>query len=251
MFLQNKYTKWYMNIISNAKQTVNRLGDYFEKHHIIPKSLGGSNSKDNLVKLTAREHFIVHLLLLKMLEGDAKRKMSYAMYFLVKRKDKKHVKITSRTFEFIRLQQSKAVSEALTGLKRSKETCEKLSKIAKERCNDVNYVNPFSGEKGSNISSIQNLKRVENGTNPWAGIKGSLLSKRICKDQIATGTHPFQDKKKASERTLKQVELGTHMSQIDHKCPHCEKTGKGWTMFRWHFNNCKHKSVSSLKAEFL
>ena len=45
-FLQNKYTKWYFNIISNVQ---NRdISGYTEKHHIIPKSLGGSNKQTNL-----------------------------------------------------------------------------------------------------------------------------------------------------------------------------------------------------------
>lgn len=64
-YLDNKYTKWYFNIIKNAnKRKINN--GYTEKHHIIPKSLGGVNSKNNLVKLTGREHFLVHLLLIRM-----------------------------------------------------------------------------------------------------------------------------------------------------------------------------------------
>jgi beta-lactamase class D len=54
MYLTNKYTVWYYNIIARANQRVN-LEVYVEKHHIIPKSLGGSNNSSNLVKLTAKE----------------------------------------------------------------------------------------------------------------------------------------------------------------------------------------------------
>lgn len=53
-FLKNKYTKWYFNIVSVAQ---NRdISGYTEEHHIIPKSLGGNNKKENLVNLTGREH---------------------------------------------------------------------------------------------------------------------------------------------------------------------------------------------------
>ena len=38
-------------------------GNYYESHHIIPKWMGGSNKKENLVLLTAREHYICHYLL--------------------------------------------------------------------------------------------------------------------------------------------------------------------------------------------
>ena len=40
-----------------------------EKHHIVPKSLGGSDNKSNLVSLTPREHYVAHRLLAKMHGG--------------------------------------------------------------------------------------------------------------------------------------------------------------------------------------
>lgn len=40
-------------------------GNYYERHHIVPKWLGGKDTKDNLVLLTAREHYIAHYLLFR------------------------------------------------------------------------------------------------------------------------------------------------------------------------------------------
>ena len=60
-----KYLKWYNNIVSNAQCRVKQTS-YTETHHIIPKSLGGTNNPDNLVKLFPREHFMCHLLLAKI-----------------------------------------------------------------------------------------------------------------------------------------------------------------------------------------
>lgn len=50
--------------------------NYYENHHIIPRSLNGSNSSENLVLLTAREHFICHWLLVKIFPkgSDERRK---------------------------------------------------------------------------------------------------------------------------------------------------------------------------------
>lgn len=42
---------------------------YVERHHIIPRCMGGSNDRDNLVALTAREHFLAHMLLGKIHGG--------------------------------------------------------------------------------------------------------------------------------------------------------------------------------------
>ena len=66
MFLENKYTKCYYKIIDRALSREIDSKKYYEKHHIVPKSLGGDNSKSNLVYLSAKEHFVCHLLLTKM-----------------------------------------------------------------------------------------------------------------------------------------------------------------------------------------
>ena len=59
------YEKIHNNIIENAKNRNGVIG-YSEKHHIIPVSMGGSNSSVNKVVLTAREHYLIHWLLYKI-----------------------------------------------------------------------------------------------------------------------------------------------------------------------------------------
>lgn len=65
------YKKIYDKIIENRKQNPLKDGEYGEKHHIIPRSLSGSDNTENLVKLTAREHFICHALLSEMYEKES------------------------------------------------------------------------------------------------------------------------------------------------------------------------------------
>lgn len=63
------YKRHYELLLSKAKQKEyernleKKAGFYFERHHMHPKSLGGSDESENLVLLTAREHFIAHWLL--------------------------------------------------------------------------------------------------------------------------------------------------------------------------------------------
>jgi hypothetical protein len=86
MFVENKYTKWYNNLVKKAKmRSVLRTPvGLYEKHHIIPKCCGGSNDKSNLVCLTPREHFIAHLLLTKMVyDNNLKIKLSWALHRMV------------------------------------------------------------------------------------------------------------------------------------------------------------------------
>lgn len=101
---QNKYTNWYISIITTAlnRETVN---DYTEKHHIVPRSfkMGGEKDKLNLVHLTAREHFIVHMLLVKMtINPRLKIKMARASVRMINNKY-----TNSKTFETARKLYSK------------------------------------------------------------------------------------------------------------------------------------------------
>lgn len=68
-----------MLLVEKAKNRTLPKETYTEKHHIVPRSMGGSNSRENLVRLTAREHFICHWLLVKMTSDDNQIKMMYAL----------------------------------------------------------------------------------------------------------------------------------------------------------------------------
>lgn len=79
----SKYHNWYDSLINYARSESRTKKDgYFENHHVLPRSLGGPDSKDNKVLLTAREHFVAHLLLTKMYEGTDRSKMVWALHRL-------------------------------------------------------------------------------------------------------------------------------------------------------------------------
>ena len=66
------YQRIYNDIIERGKQDElaglrkRKNGNYYERHHIIPRCMNGNNDKENLVLLTAREHFLCHWLLCKI-----------------------------------------------------------------------------------------------------------------------------------------------------------------------------------------
>jgi len=129
MFKQNKYTAIYYSIIERSRSR--NLEDYFEKHHVVPQSLGGSNEPDNIVKLTAREHFICHLLLTKMVTGANKSKMYQAAWMMAAStsKTQKRHKVNNRTYGYLRLEMSKVKKNMTTwnkGIAPSEETKQKL-----------------------------------------------------------------------------------------------------------------------------
>ena len=97
------YQRIYNQIIERAK--TRQLDCYKEKHHIIPKCMGGSNDKTNLVNLTAKEHFLCHRLLCEIYPNNDKLLYALCLMAIGKQKPKSldEFKLSSRTYETIRL----------------------------------------------------------------------------------------------------------------------------------------------------
>lgn len=76
-----------------------------EKHHIVPKSLSGTDDLSNLVYLTPREHFIAHKMLTRFTVGLAKRKMISAYCYMAFTRNNKCLSrsISSRDYEHARI----------------------------------------------------------------------------------------------------------------------------------------------------
>jgi len=147
MFLSNKYTKLYYNIINNAKsngrikrRSTHKQYVYYELHHIIPKSLNGGDDDDNLVLLTAREHFLCHYLLCKMLPKNSQEwhKLVRAFTFMYSSSAKQNRYINSRLYESARQNIGKIMSASQSGKGNSQFGTTWVSHIQKRRCCKIN-----------------------------------------------------------------------------------------------------------------
>ena len=131
------YQKVYDQLIENARH--NPPTGYKEEHHIIPKAEGGSDDESNLVKFSAREHYVAHLLLAKIYNDYAM--YSAILYMQCKSKDhKRDFKFNSRLYEKMRVEFAKKMSEAvkegkigMLGKHHSIETRKKMSEAAEGR----------------------------------------------------------------------------------------------------------------------
>lgn len=88
------YSLVYSKLIARARQRV-CVDGYIERHHILPKCLGGTDDSSNLVALTGREHFVAHILLAKIHGGV----LWHAVTIM-----KKDNRYNSRLFEMARAQ---------------------------------------------------------------------------------------------------------------------------------------------------
>jgi len=106
-FLNNKYTRWYFNIIYRANDV--KIANETEHHHVLPKSLCPEyknlfKHNWNGVHLTHREHFICHWLLTKMITNKSKYAMINALSMMRAdpRQNRYQSMITARVFAKIK-----------------------------------------------------------------------------------------------------------------------------------------------------
>jgi hypothetical protein len=114
IFIDNKYTRWYHAIVAARLASPLAKGSYSESHHIMPRSLGGSDDPGNLVPLTAREHFICHWLLTKMTAGDSRVKMLRAFWGMRANKSGKRY-TNARAYDALKTEYAKMMSEMMMG----------------------------------------------------------------------------------------------------------------------------------------
>ena len=106
------YLKIYDNLITRAKCRDLIESEYYELHHIVPRCLGGSDDVSNLVKLTAREHFIAHLCLVKIHPYSHKLVKAAVMMTV---SGHGHNRSGNRVYEWLRKKHSIAMSMAQSG----------------------------------------------------------------------------------------------------------------------------------------
>lgn len=145
-----RYSKWYFDITSRA-QTRETPSGYYERHHIIPKFAGGNNHKSNIATLTAREHLICHLLLIRMTSGKAKASAIFSAACMLRvnpaqlrthantkviaaiRAQMAEVSRALHKGKTVTAEQKRKQSIAMTGRKATPETREKIRLASKNR----------------------------------------------------------------------------------------------------------------------
>ena len=183
------------------------LDGYSERHHVVPRSLGGSNAKSNIVRLTYREHFLAHWLLTKFTTGREQIKMLHALHRMGNAEsDDKELIVAGWQYAVAR----KAQRDAVLGCIRSQETRAKMSasNIAAPRGIAIDGRSPRSADECARISQ-RNRERVWSAES-LAKARVSQLGKKDSPQTIATKskaqtgrTHPSETKSKMSASATK------------------------------------------------
>ena len=243
--MNNKYTIWYHSITETAKARA--LDTYTERHHILPKSLGGTDDAENLVDLTAREHFICHWLLTKMTAGEDRYKMLNALRIMrAEKKGQKRyaTKITARVYahlkeEYAQLQSVKFSGEG-NGFYGKHHTDETKDKIAAA---NTGRVQPDE-EKIKQKAAITGRKRAP-FSDEWiaklsaakTGEKNNRYGVEVTEETRAKQRAKAIGRKYSAEVNASKGRPGLKREKL--LCPHCNKEVAVNGYARWHGDNCK------------
>jgi hypothetical protein len=114
----------YSNICERGQIRILDKSIYTEKHHIVPVCMGGDNKKDNLTKLTAKEHFICHKILCKLYPDN--EKLRYAFWAMCNQKVNRDYIVSSRDYEY-----AKVLCLEMWKRPKSKNTINKINETKK------------------------------------------------------------------------------------------------------------------------
>jgi hypothetical protein len=205
----------YNEFINNILETRGRFAcgdEYHERHHILPKCMGGGSEEDNLIDLFAKEHLIAHKLLAQ--ENPDNYRLVYAWICMSSMKSKYHERYEATPEEY------EAIMETKRGLMKNlftKETRNKMSKAQKERFSNPDerkkYSEMFSGENGSFYGKCHSeetkkkqseSKRGKN--NPNYGKRYSDEEKQRLSKLLSGENNPIYGKPR-SEETRRKISL--------------------------------------------
>ncbi len=225
----NKYIRIYNQIVDSAKNRT--LTTYTESHHIQPKSLGGSDTPENLVDLTAREHFICHWMLTKIHTGQAKHKMINALRML--RAEKEYAMLQSSTL--------KGKGNGFYGKHHTAEAKARISSANKGRVQTPE-------EKDKQIQAITGRTRAPfseewklNLSKAGSGQNNSLFGKKHSEEAKEKQRVKALGRKQSAETIAKKADAIRGSKREKLLCPHCSKLIAVNTYARWHGTNCKQK----------
>lgn len=246
----DKYTKWYNQITKRARFRI--IDTYTETHHIKPRSLGGTDDIDNLVELTAREHFICHWLLVKMTTGEDHYKMLNALRMMRAEKpgqQRYETAITSRVYESIKQEYARLQSERIRGENNpmwGKTHTEQARRMISEKNKGktlteeqiARQVAAQTGRKRAPFSEEWRAKMSESKRGEKNNRYGAIVSESTRKkigDKI-------RGRKQTDEEKARRAAANRGKIKPKLLCPHCQQMIAVNTYPRWHGPRCGHRA---------
>jgi len=202
------YKKIYMQLIDSSKNNDSSL--YLEKHHIVPKCLGGKDINKNISYLTPKQHFIAHALLTKIFKDDYRILLAF---YAMKAKSKFHGEryFNSKLYNSCRekLYGSNGILIGINspwfGRKHTEESKKRMSDIAKLRC-----ANPTEKKRLKDLANNRTKEHAEK-------IQKSLIGRKVSEQTI---------------EKMRNSHIGKQTGSLNGKSKKCHVDGKEYESVR-------------------
>jgi hypothetical protein len=227
------YLNRYLKLISYAIQHPS-VTEFNEEHHILPESMGGDNKDTNLVILSARQHYLAHWMLWKAYKSKEMTSAFFAMSNQNNQYQGRTRRITSRTYELLRMEFAQLISVSTTELWQDSKYRQK-------------HIDTNNTPKTKNLRS-QKAKEL------WGNLEYRQKQHVARKEAWASGRFKRDHSKcgnKGDANVAKRPEVKAKNSGVNHysnregyvkpSCIHCGITSTLTNIKRWHNNNCKLK----------
>jgi len=156
------YQKIYNNLINHAKRRISE--GYVEKHHIVPRCLGGTDAKENIVSLYPEEHYLAHLLLCKVNKGNSK--LLYAAMNMTSGSMINNGKRNNKAYGWLRRQYAESMSGDNNPARRNSNLQKEAAKkrVGQKRSEETK-VRMSAAQKGRTFSEETKRKMAEAAKN--------------------------------------------------------------------------------------
>lgn len=181
------FSRYKKFILSRYKRALTE-DSYIERHHIFPRSFGGTNRIDNIIILTGREHFIAHMILYKAFGG----KMTSAFWYMSNNKREHSFPLSSKQYESLKEANSKTHSERMSGENNpfyGKDHSDEFKQWSSQK----HKGKKLSEEQIENIKRINTgLKRSEETKKKMGKAKKGKYSKEVVTKMVNPKTNKFK-----------------------------------------------------------
>lgn len=228
------YQKIYDNLINKRKTVLLDENVYGENHHIVPKCMGGSNDKENLVRLTAKEHYVAHHLLYKI-HGTSS--LAHAWFSMVRCDPNQERYFNSAQYENARNAHSNAMKETMIGegnhfygRTHTEETKKKIGDKNRNRKKSADEIENWVEKVAKKKKSAEHRRKIAR--------KGMVMLKNIHTGECVR--IPIEERQNY-DGTIWMIPSA--ISQKRESCIHCGMTSVSGNIKRWHNDNCKQKII--------
>lgn len=224
------YKSIYDSIITKSKGRW-KITHIHENHHILPKCMGGTDDKDNIAILTAREHYICHWLLVKIYPSN--NSLFYAFNMMTVRNDLQSR--SGKRYEYHRRMLAERMSETQSGRiyvtngidnKRTKGEIPEGYTLGRTLSNNHLESIKAVDRKGKSIHSEETKQsmsiRMSGSNNPFYGKSHSKKTREtISKANSRPASEERKQKVSDSARIKREKNMANYNLSPNH-CAYCE-----------------------------